>query len=148
MLELHYPTNDFLVAFYDRAARYYSITTSLLSQGFLSYDEALMKIRLEIYGLHNQIYKLLLPLERRLSRFNVQIDRSLKVCSSGLIFVVFMSFFRLVFISVPGFGYPTSMPVSIPRYSSSFWSILISWTSLLTIYCLLFDLILYKVFMQ
>ena len=79
MLELHYPTNDFLVAFYDRAMRYYSVTVSLLSQGLLSYEDALVKIRMEIYGLHNQIYKLLLPLNRRLSRFDSQIDRSLKV---------------------------------------------------------------------
>ena len=79
MLELHLPTNDFLVAFYERASRYYSLTVDLLSKGCLDYENAIVKIRMEIYGLHNQIYKLLLPLIRRLTRFDLQISRALEV---------------------------------------------------------------------
>ena len=80
MLELHIPTNEFIVAFYDRASRYYTLTASLMSQGHLDFESALVKIRMEIYGLHNQIYKLLRPLIRRLARFDAQVDRCLKVC--------------------------------------------------------------------
>ena len=79
MLELHRSTSDFLIAFYNRASRYYALTVSLLSQGFLDYETALYKIRMEIYGLYNQIFKLLQPLRRRLTRYNGQIDRCLEV---------------------------------------------------------------------
>ena len=79
MLDLHLPTNDFLVAFYERATRYYSLTASLVSQGHLEYEDALVKIRMEIYGLHNQIWKLLQPLYRRLDRYDLQVKRALQV---------------------------------------------------------------------
>ena len=80
MLDLHAPTSEFIIGFYNRASRYYQVTTSLFSQGYLDYEDALVKVRLEIYGLHNQILKLVKSLTRRLDRFNSQIDSSLQVC--------------------------------------------------------------------
>ena len=79
MLELHRTTCDFILGFYSRITRYVSITASLLKHGHLDYDSALNKIRLELYGLHNQIYKLLLVLRARLTRFDSQIQLSLEV---------------------------------------------------------------------
>lgn len=81
MLELHLPTCDFIVPFYDRLTRYSDITFSLAKQHLIDYDDALYKIRLELYGLHNQIYKLVLPLKRRMTRYNSQINASRQVCS-------------------------------------------------------------------
>ena len=79
MLDLHLSTCDFIIPFYHRAQRYINITASLLKQGILDYDQALCKIRTEIYGLHDQIYRILLPLERKISRFTAQIDLADKV---------------------------------------------------------------------
>ena len=79
MLDLHLPTCEFIVPFYHRAQRYINITASLLKQGVLDYNQAVCKIRTELYGLHNQIYQLLLPLERRIARFNTQIDLATEV---------------------------------------------------------------------
>ena len=79
MLDLHVPTCDFIIAFYDRVTRYTEITFSLVRQGLLDCEDALCKIRMEIYGLYNQIFKLVLPLRRRFGRFNAQVDASRKV---------------------------------------------------------------------
>ena len=73
MLELHESTCDYVIPFYERAQRYMNLSISLLKQGFLKRDETLTKIRIELYGLYNHILQLLLPLERRLGRFDSQI---------------------------------------------------------------------------
>ena len=79
MLELHFPTCDFIVPFYDRMTRYAEISFSLVKKGLLDCEDALYKIRMEMYGLHNQIYKLVLSLRKRLARFNSQIEASYQV---------------------------------------------------------------------
>lgn len=79
MLDLHLSTCDFIVPFYDRVTRYSEITFSLAKQHLIAYDDALWKIRMELYGLYNQIYKLVLPLRRRLARYHSQINASCQV---------------------------------------------------------------------
>ena len=79
MLDLHQPTSDFILPFYYRAQRYQEIAYSLLSKGLIEYSDAICKIRAELYALHAQIYSLLLPLERKIARFNYQINVSKQV---------------------------------------------------------------------
>ena len=79
MHDLHSPTSEFIEGFYTRANRYMSITYSLLSKGFLDHEDAIAKIRFEIYALHHQIHDLVPPLERKLARFERQIDLSHQV---------------------------------------------------------------------
>ena len=86
MLELHRSTCDFIVPFYTRAQRYIAITTSLMKQGLIEPDMALVKIRTEIYGLHNQIFQLSLALDRKISRLGDQVTIAEKVTGSRAFF--------------------------------------------------------------
>lgn len=90
MHEIHQPTSDFILPFYYRASRYIEITCTLLSKGLIDFSEAICKIRTELYALHAQVYHLVLPLDRKISRFNHQIEMSSKVSVS--IFVFFHAF--------------------------------------------------------
>ena len=79
MLELHLSTCDFIIPFYQRMSRYAEVSASLLRSGAFCYDEALARSRLELYGLHNQVQKLLDMVCRRLRRFDNQVQESLMV---------------------------------------------------------------------
>ena len=83
MRELHETTCKFIIGFYDRAQRYLSITYSLITKGLLSYDDAVYNTRTELYTLYDQVYHLILPLNRKLARFRSQIETCSKV--SGII---------------------------------------------------------------
>ena len=83
MHDLHIPTSEFIEGFYARANRYMSITYSLLSKGLLDHEDAIAKIRFEIYALHHQIHDLVLPLERKLARFERQIELSRQVSGAS-----------------------------------------------------------------
>ena len=78
-------TNDFLVSLFNLAQRYIFTATSLLRRGALDFDQTVVKVRTKIYELYNQVYELLQPLERRLSRFNHQVLASLSVNECSLI---------------------------------------------------------------
>ena len=56
-MDLHESTCRFIVPFYARAQKYLRITASLLKQGVLDRDRALVGVRTELYGLHSQILK-------------------------------------------------------------------------------------------
>ena len=74
MRELHETTCEFIISFYHHAQRYINITASLLSQGILDHEQAVCRVRGELYKLHDQILKLVSPLERRITRFRHQIQ--------------------------------------------------------------------------
>lgn len=75
------PLNDFLVGYYQNIQKYIQITLSLLQQDLLDYEQALCKIRTKLYESYNQIHGYLLPLERKVERYNNQVLASLKVKS-------------------------------------------------------------------
>ena len=79
MRELHESTCEYIIGFYDRAQRYLSITCPLVSKGLLSYEDAVYNTRTELYTLYDQVYHLILPLNRKLARFRSQIDNCSKV---------------------------------------------------------------------
>ena len=79
MRELHESTCDYIIPFYYRAQKFINITATLLYKGVFDYDQACVKIRTELYHLHNQILQHLLPLERKMARFRGQIDMANKV---------------------------------------------------------------------
>ena len=78
MLELHESTCDFAIIFYQHAERYIHLTASLLKQGLLDRSRAIKNTHHELQLLHNQILHQLLPLERRLARFDGQIKAAEK----------------------------------------------------------------------
>lgn len=71
--------NDFLVDLYGEADRYIKITGSLLSRGLLDFDQAVCGVRTKIYTLHDLVYDLLGPLNRKLDRYDGQVLYSLSV---------------------------------------------------------------------
>ena len=110
MLDLHLPTCDFIIAFYDRVTRYTEITFSLARQGLLEYEDALCKVRMEIYGLYNQIFKLVLPLRRRIERYNAQVQASHKVILKLYLFYYSChSHFSIQYSFLLTFGFLTSV---------------------------------------
>lgn len=79
MRELHESTCNYIIPLYCHAQKYINVTAMLLYKGALDYDQACVKIRTELYHLHNQIFQHLLPLERKLARFRGQIEMSTQV---------------------------------------------------------------------
>ena len=73
------PMNDFLVDLYVEADRYIKITGSLLSRGLMDFDQAVCGVRTKLYTLHDHVYDLLGPLDRKLDRFDNQVLYSLSV---------------------------------------------------------------------
>ena len=73
------PINDFLIKYYHDIQKYIQITTSLLKQDILDYEQALSKIRTKLYESYNQIQEFLAPIERKFERFNNQVLISLQV---------------------------------------------------------------------
>lgn len=87
--------NDHLVKYYQEIQKYTQITISLLKQNLLDYEQALFKIRTKLYDAYNEIHGFLVPLERKVDRFNKQVLASLQVTN------LFKSYQLRVF-SVPG----------------------------------------------
>lgn len=79
MKESHSHTNEFLVVFYQEIQRYAQITFSLLRQKLIDYDQALQKIRTKLYDAYDRIHGFLMPLERKVIRFNRQVLATLQV---------------------------------------------------------------------
>ena len=96
MRELHEPTCDYIIPFYYRAQRYINITATLLHKGVLDYDQACVKIRTELYSLHNKIFHHLLPLERKMARFTHQVQIAAQVlvfCLSTYCLILIIRYF-------------------------------------------------------
>ena len=79
MTEFYSQTNDVLVVYYQDIQRYAQITFSLLDQNLIDYDQALLKIRTKLYDAYDKIHGFLLPIERKVDRFNRQVLASLQV---------------------------------------------------------------------
>ena len=82
MKEFYSHTNDFLVGFYQEIQRYAQITFSLFQQKLLDYDQALYKIRAKLYDVYDLIHGFLLPIERKVQRFNKQVLATIQVYNS------------------------------------------------------------------
>ena len=83
MSVFHSFVNDHLVKYYQDIQNYTQITISLLKQKLLDYEQALFKIRTKLYGAYNEIHGFLVPLERKVDRFNKQVLASLQVMKSS-----------------------------------------------------------------
>ena len=76
--------NEVLIEYYQSVQRYAQITISLLQQNLLDYEQALCKIRTKLYESYNQIYEFVVPLDRKIERFNKQVLATLNYPSLRL----------------------------------------------------------------
>ena len=84
MTKFYSVVNEILIKYYQDIQRYAQITISLLQQNLLDYDQALCKIRTKLYDSYNQIYEYVMPLDRKVERFNNQVLATLKYPSLRL----------------------------------------------------------------
>ena len=84
MTKLYSAVNDVLIEHYQNIQRYAQITISLLQQDLIDYEQALCKIRTKLYESYNLIYESVMPLDRKVERFNKQVLATLKYPSLRL----------------------------------------------------------------